>query len=856
MKLVVLATLVVGLGACRIEITAPEPAARPAGEGTASGEGFFARDDRGGRRPLTLRQLGARITRGPGTLRTHLTIEIAGPDDVRVEAVMRLPIPRGAAVTGATLWVDGRPMAAAFVERDRARQIYQSIVARRRDPALVTWAGPDAVAVSIFPVEPHKSRRLALDWVEPAAASVAVPILRDGARVVGRAAIEVDGRPTATDASGRIAIAAPAPGSLWAARAPGDPFQRILVRGVGQAGPLRVVIVAETSAALDAVGRGQARRALLDVLRALPASARVTLLAADWNASVIAEAVAPAEAEGALGRLDAVISAGALHLERALTDALARARRDNGAVLFVGSGLDPFPGDALRALLAAARAADLRLSIVSVGRAPEPLADAAAMTGGVVLEAGTIAATAPELVAALRPWAPRPALEARGLDGWRPLETSDGGTVWVGRAFEGPPRAGNAPPAATAEPSDLVALWDRARLSWSERGTEGRRGSGHDHAALAPLRALLVLENDAEYARYGLSAPMAVAEETETAAGQHAPARLKGGLYGPRSAGSGGGDSAAGNDASDVLAGLIGNQIGEAYGVGSLGLVGTGAGGRGTGEGTISLGNLGTISKGGSNSGYGRGDGSLGARRVRTPDVVPGGAAVRGALDKEIVRRIVRRHLNELRYCYERDVASHGGETGRILLRFTISPSGQVVSAEQERFSTVDPSVARCFEGAVRRWEFPQTTGGGSAIVSCPFTLIPTAGAAVTPPPALPSEAGRAPDTASEESLESLEILAGREPLGARVTRVCERLGLDRTPDPETAAWSIERRDADLPTVMLVARLLAAAERLPDAVRVLSERAPLAPQSIAAELRRLGATRDAEEVDALQKRKP
>ena len=73
-------------------------------------------------------------------------------------------------------------------------------------------------------------------------------------------------------------------------------------------------------------------------------------------------------------------------------------------------------------------------------------------------------------------------------------------------------------------------------------------------------------------------------------------------------------DSALGNDAADVLGGLVGNQIGEAYGVGGLGLVGTGSGGGGTGEGTIGLGNLGTIGKGG-----GGGNGSRLRPRRRRP---------------------------------------------------------------------------------------------------------------------------------------------------------------------------------------------------------------------------------------------
>ncbi|MEM6996408.1 MAG: alpha-2-macroglobulin family protein, partial [Myxococcota bacterium] len=47
---------------------------------------------------------------------------------------------------------------------------------------------------------------------------------------------------------------------------------------------------------------------------------------------------------------------------------------------------------------------------------------------------------------------------------------------------------------------------------------------------------------------------------------------------------------AVGNDDEDVWGGLTGTEVGEAYGVGGLGLVGTGRGGGGTGVGTIGLG--------------------------------------------------------------------------------------------------------------------------------------------------------------------------------------------------------------------------------------------------------------------------
>jgi TonB family protein len=185
-------------------------------------------------------------------------------------------------------------------------------------------------------------------------------------------------------------------------------------------------------------------------------------------------------------------------------------------------------------------------------------------------------------------------------------------------------------------------------------------------------------------------------------------------------------DTALGNDAENVLGGLVGTQIGEAYGVGGLGLVGSGKGGGGTGEGTIGLGNLGTIGKGGgggNGSGYGRGAGGLGGRRASAPDVVPGTAQVRGSLDKEIIRRIIRRHLNEVKFCYEKELMHKADLYGRVMVQFTISGTGQVIASIVSNSTMNSPSVEQCIAQAVKRWEFPKPQGGGIVIVSYPFVL-------------------------------------------------------------------------------------------------------------------------------------
>ena len=63
-------------------------------------------------------------------------------------------------------------------------------------------------------------------------------------------------------------------------------------------------------------------------------------------------------------------------------------------------------------------------------------------------------------------------------------------------------------------------------------------------------------------------------------------------LRGPKDGSPAGGATAVGHGGDDVWGGLSGSAIGEAYGVGGLGLVGTGRGGGGTGEGTIGLGTI------------------------------------------------------------------------------------------------------------------------------------------------------------------------------------------------------------------------------------------------------------------------
>ncbi len=190
-------------------------------------------------------------------------------------------------------------------------------------------------------------------------------------------------------------------------------------------------------------------------------------------------------------------------------------------------------------------------------------------------------------------------------------------------------------------------------------------------------------------------------------------------------------DTALGADPMSALGALMGDQIGSNFGFGGLGLRGTGRGGGGTGEGTIGLGNIGTIGHGaggGTGSGYGRGAGGFHGRDAKVPRIRTGNADVRGSLSKEVIRRIIRRHINEVRFCYEQELNARPDLEGRVSVKFIISPTGAVQTAVVADSSLGNAKAEQCISQSVLRWTFPAPDGGGIVVVTYPFVLSQSGG--------------------------------------------------------------------------------------------------------------------------------
>ena len=185
-----------------------------------------------------------------------------------------------------------------------------------------------------------------------------------------------------------------------------------------------------------------------------------------------------------------------------------------------------------------------------------------------------------------------------------------------------------------------------------------------------------------------------------------------------------GADAALGADPIAAMGAILGDQLGSNFGFGGLGSSGTGRGGGGTGDGTVGLGNLGTTGHnagGGSGPGYGVGPGGFRGRSSKVPRVRPAKADVHGSLAKEVVRRIVRRHVNEVRFCYEQELNARPDLQGRVAVKFLVSPTGVVQTAVVAKSTLSHHRVEQCMllsamTRAVRRSR--RTTDAEAAVLS------------------------------------------------------------------------------------------------------------------------------------------
>ena len=184
---------------------------------------------------------------------------------------------------------------------------------------------------------------------------------------------------------------------------------------------------------------------------------------------------------------------------------------------------------------------------------------------------------------------------------------------------------------------------------------------------------------------------------------------------------------------ADVLAGgaVVGNSadvLAQAQGVGVANSQGGTMRQRGGGGGS-GQGGLGGLQRaGGEGVTAAAGEGETVVERVIRGRVNFGsGDAIGGSgdFDSGLVVQMIRGRQSAFRRCYETSLRNNPTLAGRVAVRFTIQPAGNVAGAQATENSTGDAALASCVVRVISGLRWRQGPEGGSVTFSYPFIFAP-----------------------------------------------------------------------------------------------------------------------------------
>lgn len=154
--------------------------------------------------PFYVRDLQVRTTIRDAIAETTVQQTFVNTSSVEQEGTYLYPIPEGAAPSAFSMTVGERTYEPRILTKEEARGIYESIVRRRRDPALLEYVDRNLVRVSVYPIPAHGERVIRLRYSEvlkPSGSarkySYSLSTARFGARPVGATSVQISLKTTA-----------------------------------------------------------------------------------------------------------------------------------------------------------------------------------------------------------------------------------------------------------------------------------------------------------------------------------------------------------------------------------------------------------------------------------------------------------------------------------------------------------------------------------------------------------------------------------------------------------------------------------------------------------------------------------
>lgn len=115
---------------------------------------------------LEIKDHTVEVTINNGIAVTEVEQTFVNTENREVEALYLFPVPKDASVANFSMWIDGAEMVGEVVEKQRARQIYESYKETREDPGLLEQVDYKTFEMRIFPILAGAEQRIRITYYQ------------------------------------------------------------------------------------------------------------------------------------------------------------------------------------------------------------------------------------------------------------------------------------------------------------------------------------------------------------------------------------------------------------------------------------------------------------------------------------------------------------------------------------------------------------------------------------------------------------------------------------------------------------------------------------------------------------------
>ena len=98
--------------------------------------------------------------------RTTIEESFVNHTNAQLEGTFFFPLPQDASIAGFGMWIGDKLVEADVVEKERAREIYETILRERRDPGLLEWEGGNIFKARVFPIPGNAEKRITITYTQ------------------------------------------------------------------------------------------------------------------------------------------------------------------------------------------------------------------------------------------------------------------------------------------------------------------------------------------------------------------------------------------------------------------------------------------------------------------------------------------------------------------------------------------------------------------------------------------------------------------------------------------------------------------------------------------------------------------